>query len=319
MSFGLALRRRSQIDSVIARAQALSPGDYRRWQVIGELATVDFKATFERASALIRSSDPTSMLLGAEIFDQLFVGMREGRRFARQAEELLQTLCRPTQYPEVLCAALHPYAQLCPDARPLLHELLDHPDGRVRTTAAQLIAAGGQEFADDRQVDALIALLDRDPDPGVRAQAAEGLELILTCYAFIPQMPRITDALANHVDDPTPGVRASALVGSSVQEVDAAVKQLVAELADTQAAWQFVDAFNRLPHQFDACDADLRAEAHRALLGLEEQDWPQNTADPARFPVAQERAEMLAKAIDVTAPHRRRLPPSRYEFGRSWR
>ena len=86
MSFGLALRGRSQIQSVITRAQALPSGDYRRWQIIGELATVDFKATFERASALIRTSDPASMLLGAEIFDQLFVGMREGQRFARPAE-----------------------------------------------------------------------------------------------------------------------------------------------------------------------------------------------------------------------------------------
>jgi HEAT repeats len=310
---GLRFRRHVRIESVITRAQALPPGDYRRSQIIGELATADFKASFERAAALIRTADPASMTLGAEMIDQLFVGMREGRRFARQAEELLRELCRPTQEPEVLCAALHPYAQLSPDAGPLLHELLDHPDGRVRTTAAQLIATAGAEFAEDRQVDSLLALLDRDPDPGVRAQAAEGLEFIVTCYAYVPQRPRITDALMSHVDDPIPGVRASALVGVSVVDVDMTVKRLVAELAAADVAWQFVDSFNRLP-QLDLCAADLRAEALRALRALDGQGWPQE-ADPARFPVAHERAEMLARAIEATAPRREPRPDGRVRAG----
>jgi hypothetical protein len=320
MPFGRGLRWQARIESVIVRARAFPPGDYRRWQVIGELATVDFKATFERASALIRDSDPATVTLGAEIFDQLFIGMREGRRLARQAQERLRVLCHPAQDPEVLCAALHPYAQLSPDAQPLLYELLDHPDGRVRTTAAQLIAAAGAEFADDQQVDSLIALLDRDPEPGVREQAAEGLEVILTCYAYVPQRPRITEVFTDHLDDPIPGIRASALVGISALELDTAVKRLVAELAAPQVAWQFVDSFNRLP-QFEDCAADLRAEACPALRRLREQGWSDD-ADPARFPVAHERAEMLAKAIDVTAPHGQDgqgVPEGPYRRVRPWR
>jgi HEAT repeats len=307
---GLSFRRHGRIESVITRARALPPGDYRRSQIISELATADFKSSFERASALIRSGDPASMTLGAEMFDQLFVGMREGRRFARQAEELLRAVCRPTQEPEVLCAALHPYAQLSSDAGPLLYELLDHPDGRVRTTAAQLIATAGAEFADDRQVDALIALLEGDPDPGVRAQAAEGLEFILTCYAYVPQRPRITDALMSRLDDPIPGVRASALVGVSVVDIDMSVKRLVAELAAADVGWQFVDSFNRLT-QFDLCAADLRAEAHRTLRALVAQGWPRG-ADPARFPVEHERAEMLARAVAATGPRREAGPAGFY-------
>ena len=120
MPLGLVFRRRAQLEGVITRARALPPGDYRRWQVIGELGTVDFRSSYERAAALIRTADPASMTLGAEMLDQLFDGMREGRRFTRQAEELLRALCTPAQHPEVLCAALHPYAQLCPDVRPLL-------------------------------------------------------------------------------------------------------------------------------------------------------------------------------------------------------
>jgi hypothetical protein len=311
---GLGFRRHGRIESVIARARVLPPGDYRRSQIISELATADFKSSFQRASALIRSGEPASMTLGAEIFDQLFVGMREGQRFAREAQELLRTVCRPTQEPEVLCAALHPYAQLASDADPLLHELLDHPDGRVRTTAAQLIATAGAEFAEDRQVDALIGLLERDPDPGVRAQAAEGLEFIVTCYAYVPQRPRITDALMSRLDDPIPGVRASALVGVSVVDVDMAVKRLVAELGAERVGWQFVDSFNRLP-QFDLCAADLRAEAHRALRALAGQGWPRD-ADPARFPAEHERAEMLAKAVAATATRRDAGPAGRYRAGR---
>jgi hypothetical protein len=305
MLLRLGLRRHAQVDRVIARAGAFPAGDYRRWQIIGELATVDFRSAFDGASALIRSPDPASKTLGAEILDQLFVGMREGRRLVSPASELLRELCRQPmqQDPEVLAAALPPYAHLCDEAQPLLYELLDHPDSGVRRTAAELIAAAGAEFADDRQVDALIDLLDRDADPEVREQAAEGLELILTCYAYVPQGQRIAEVLRDRLDDPTPGIRAAAITAAGGQDVDATVKRLVAELtAQDEVAWQFVEAFGHL--QFlDDCSTDLRAEAHRALRALAQRDWPEQ-ADPSRFPGAPERADMLAKAIAATAPQR---------------
>jgi hypothetical protein len=294
--------RKAQLESVIARAQALPPGDYRRTQIISELATVDFKASYERAAALIRTADPGSMTLGAEIFDQLFVGMREGRRLVRQAEELLRELCRTTQDPEVLSAALHPYAQLSSNARPLLYELLEHPDGRVRSTAVQLIATSGGEFADDRQVDALIELLEGDPDSAVRERAAEGLEFVLACYAYVPQRPRITGILSGLVDDPTPAIRASALACVGALDIDTAVKSLLDELFAAKVAWQFVDWFNRVA-QVEESSADLRAEAHAALRRLKQLAWAEDV-DPARFPAAHERAEMLAKAISATGPAR---------------
>jgi hypothetical protein len=314
MPFGRNIRRHAQVENVITRALAFPPGDYRRWQAIGELATADFKSTFERASALISTADPASMTLGAEIFDHLFIGMREGQRYARQAADILRALCRPTQHPDVLSAALHPYAQLCPDAQPLLYELLDHPDAQVRRSAAQLIAAADTEFAADRQVDSLLALLDRDPDPSVREEAAVGLEVILTCYSYVPQGPRISDALTSHLDDPIPGIRASSLAGLSTLEVDTAVKRLINELGAAQPAWQFVDSFNRLP-QLEDCTPDLRASAHLALRRLQVQAWP-DLADPTRFPVAQERADMLTKAIAATSPHRPSIPTSRQQADR---
>ena len=280
---------------MIARAGALEAGDYRRWPVIGELATVDFKVVFERASGLIRTSDPAAMTLGAQILDHLFIGMREGRRFTRRAEELLREVCRPTQEPGVLAAALPPYAQVSQDAQSLLYELLEHPDAQVRRTAAQLIVGASAEFAEDRQVDALIGLLDRDPDEGVREQAAEGLELVLTCYPYVPQGPRIGDALASRLDDPVPGIRAAALAGISADDIDEVVKRLVSELAVADPGWQFVDAFNRHAH-IEFCDADLRHEARTALRRLRDEGWAEH-ADPARFPSAQERADMLEKAI----------------------
>jgi hypothetical protein len=305
MPFGRGPRGRAQVESVVARVRDLPPGDYRRAQIISELATVDLKTSFDRAAALIRTSDPASMTIGAEIFDQLFVGMREGRRFVRPAEEILRELCRPTQHPEVLCAALHPYAQLVPDAQPLLYELLEHPDGRVRSTAAQLIATAGGEFADDRQVDSLIKLLEGDSDPSVRERAAEGLEFVLACYAYVPQRPQITEALTSHLDDPILAIRAPALACLGAVDIDTAMKRLVTELAVTPVAWQLVDWFNRLP-QVEDCTPDLRAEAHQALRRLAELNWAED-ADPARFPVAHERAEMLTKAIAATKPNARDL------------
>lgn len=311
MPFGRGLGRYAQIDDVILRARALPPGDHRRWQVIAELATAEFKPAFERAAALLRTSDPASMTLGAEIFDELFIGMREGRRFVAEAEQILREVCRPTQHPEVLAAALYPYAQVSRDAQPLLLEFLDHPDGRVRRAAAQLVASEGGEFADDRQVDMLIALLDRDPDAAVREQAADGLELILSCYMYVAQRPRIVDALTSRLDDPNPVIRASALVGVGVLDIDAVVRRLVAELAATRPAWQFVDAFNRLA-QIDDCAAELRADAYRALSRLKERGWPQD-ADPARFPNASERSDLLERALEVTSAERRPAPTGRRE------
>lgn len=297
------LHQHTQHDGVIARARSYPAGDYRRWQALSELATADFKTTFERAAALLRSSDPESMTLGAEILDQLFIGKREGPRLAGEATELLREVCRPDQHPEVLCAALHPYAELCPDAETLLDQLLEHADGRVRRTCAQLIAtASDNEFADDRQVEALTALLDRDPDQGVREEAAEGLELILACYAYVRQAPDITATLTARLDDPLPRVRVAALRGTSAHDIDAAVKQLIRELSAAQVVWQFVDSFNHLALLYTCAD-ELRAEAHRALLRLEDEGWPGNGADPARYPVAHERAEMLASAVRVTSTH----------------
>jgi hypothetical protein len=300
MPFGRWRGRYAQVDGVILRARALPSGDYRRWQIIAELATVEFKPAFERAAGLLLlDPDPEAMALGAEIFDELFIGMREGGGFAGQAEEILREVCRPDQHPEVLAAALHPYAQVSSEAQPLLLEFLGHPDARVRRTAVQLVAADGGEFAADRQVDPLIALLEHDPDSGVREQAADGLELILSCYAYVAQRPRIVDALRAHLDDPIPAVRASALAVVSALDVDAAVRRLVAELGVAEPAWQFVDSFNRLAQLGDG-DRALRAEAHRALLRLKEKGWAEN-ADPARFPNAGERSDMLARALEATS------------------
>ena len=326
MRFGRLARGQTLVESVVARAQAFPPRDYRRWQILGELATTDFKAAFDRACALIRTTEPAAMVLGAEMCDQLFIGLREGRRFTHQAAELLRPLCGPTQDPEVLAAALPPYLQVCPEAQPLLYELLDHPDAQVRRTVAQLVAAAGAEFAEDRQVDSLIALLDRDTDQGVREQAAESLELILACYPYVSQSLRIVAALAERQEDPSPRIRAASLAGMSATDVGTTLKRLVAELAAVpQPVWQFVDCFNRLPPFNDGAgdrdrdrdrDSDggdaagLCGQAHVALRRLQAEGWPQQ-ADPSRFPVASERADMLARALAVTAPEREGVPMER--------
>lgn len=317
MAFARGIRRRQAlVESVVTRARVFPSGDHRRWQIIGELATADFKAAFERAAGLIRTADPAAMVLGAEMLDQLFIGLREGRRFAHQATELLSTVCRQAnQDPEVLSAALPPYVQLCQDAQPLLYELLKHSDERVRRTAAQLMASVGVEFADDRQVESLIALLDRDPDDEVREQAAESLELILTCYPYVSQSPRIIDALTARLDDPAAGIRASALAGISATDPETALKRLVAELAAAQPCWKFVDCFNRLPPLEDDTAEELRAQANVALQRLRAQEWAQH-ADPTRFPVVHERAEMLSRAIAATSPERRGVPVDRRRVAR---
>jgi hypothetical protein len=297
---------RAKAADVVARARALRTGDYARWRVLAELDDIGVKTVFDTAAGLIEAGDRESVVLGAEILDGVFTTRyHEGRRFADAGEKLLGPLCRPDQDPIVLSTALHPYATICSIADTLvfellerLYELLEHRDARVRASACQLIAVEQEAAADNRIIEALLRKLGQDPDDDVRARAADGL--LLAYVSDERCQPQIADALARYTHDAHPAVRAAAIQVSAQGDAERILEQLTAELRDPNADWRFVLACHGGGF-WESASYDRRAEATRALTRLQEQNWAARGA-PGQYPLTDERAEMLAEAIDAVTP-----------------
>ena len=284
---------------VITRAKTLPSGDYRRWRVLAELNDVNIKTVFDTAAELIESGDRDSMVLGAEILDGVFTARyREGKRFAREGVQLLGPLCAPDQDPILLATALHPYSAISPITDSLLFDLLKHPDARVRTSACQLIAIEQERAGDNRIAEALIEALEQDSNHDVRSQAAAGLLLVYCnderCKA------QIASALAGFSNDPLPAVRVVAIQATSGDDAERILARLTAELHNPQADWRFVQACHGRGF-WEAASHDTRADARQALTRLDEQNWAERET-PGQYPLADERAEILAEAIEAVAP-----------------
>ncbi|MBF9066417.1 HEAT repeat domain-containing protein [Streptacidiphilus fuscans] len=286
-------RKRVKAAETVVRARTYPSGDYRRWKILSELEDVDAEIAFSEALALAGAEDPESMTLAAEILDGVFTRGHTRPELVRQGEELLSAMCRLDQNPEVLAAALHPYAMVSSVQTPFLLELLSHPDARVRRSATQLIAVSQEGSADDDLVALLIRLLAADPDSTVRQEAARGLELIFDCDDA--WKPRIADAFAGHQGDPVPGIRLSAIRTITAADPGRTLEMLTDELFGWEVDWQFVSACEG-GHRWIAVPRDIRVKAHQALLRLRKQGWAKRET-PSQYPLADERAEILANAI----------------------
>lgn len=211
---------------------------------------------------------------------------------------LLEPLCAPDQDPLVLAAALYPYTGLCAVTDPLLLDLLDHSDARVRSAACRVIASDQRTAEDGRIVDALIRVLGQDPDENVRGWAAGGL---LIAYGTDEHYkPQIADALDRYGNDPHPAIRVAAIQATSNDDPEQTLARLTGHLHDPQADWRFVPACHGRGF-WEAASYDTRADARRALLRLDEQNWSA-LETPGQYPFTDERAEMLAEAIDAVTP-----------------
>lgn len=284
---------------VVARARTLPSGDYGRWRVLAELNDINIKTVFDTAAELVETGDRDSMVLGAEILDGVFnARYREGNRFGRAGVRLLKPLCTPDQDPCVLAAALHPYSAISPITDPLLFDLLEHPDARVRASACQLIAIEQKWAEANRIAEALIEALEQDPDNEVRSRAATGL-----IYAYCNDercKAQIAGALARFSDDPLPAVRVAAIQTTSDDDAARILARLTAELRDPQADWRFLQACHGRAF-WEAASHDTRADARQALIQLEEWNWAARET-PGQYPLADERAEILAEAIEAVTP-----------------
>jgi hypothetical protein len=299
----LGLRRnkgaRHTAADVVARARALRPGDYSRWRVLAELNGIDIKTVFDTAAELIDVGDWDSTVLGAEILDGVFTARyREGKRFGREGVRLLRPLCTPEQDPLVLATALHPYSAISPITDPLLFDLLEHHDARVRASVCQLIAIEQRTATDNRITEALIEAVEHDPNDEVRERAADGLVLVYcTDERYKAQ---IAGALTRYGNDPQPAVRVAAIQATSNDDAGQILARLIVELRAPRVDWRFVHAC-RGRGVWDAASVDARADATQALTRLREQNWAA-WETPGQYPLTDERVDMLAEAIDAVAP-----------------
>jgi HEAT repeats len=290
---------RGKAADVVARARILPAGDQRRWQIIAELDDIGIKTVFETAAELIETGDRDSVVLGAEILDGMFNGRYvAAQRFASAAERLVDPLCTPDQDPLVLATALHVYAILFARNGPLLFDLLKHSDARVRATACQLIAVEQLEAADDRIVEALIEALEHDPNEDVRGQAAGGLLLVYSNDEHCK--PQIARALDRYRNDSLPTVRVAAIQATSGDDAERILVRFTAELRDAAADWRFVQACDARGFWESASDG-TRSDAAQALTRLREQNWAARET-PGQYPLADQREELLAAAIEAVTP-----------------
>lgn len=290
---------RAAAAEVVARARTIDAEDYNRRRVLAELRDIDIRTVFETAAGLIESGQRDSQVLGAQILDGVFTTrLLKARQFAPDGEMLLDDLCTPDQDPLVLSAALPPYLAIGAVTAELLLELLGHADARVRASACQLIAVELDTDPDDRIIEALFELLGKDPSEQVRGEAAGGL---LLAYGIDERyQQQIADGLARYVDDPLPAVRVAAIQTTMSNDAERMLQRLIAELRDPQADWRFVQAC--LDRGFwEPASSETRAAAEQALLRLRDQDWPAHET-PRRYPLADERADILAEAIKAVAP-----------------
>jgi HEAT repeat protein len=291
--FGSRERQRTRVADVVQRAHGYAADDYGRWEVLEELDVLGHKVVFSEAMRLCRSASPEEITLGAQMLDGLLT--RDlGNRQKAEAGLLLIDICRPTQDPAVLAAALHPYAMIWGFAE-LYVDLTDHADPCVRRSAAQLLGSAEEEDDRARAMNVLIALLDGDPDDRVRAEAADALAYGLECDD--EQQQTVRAAFTPYLDSPTPEIRAAALFHLASVGDRRGFTELCTGLASPSAPWSMVQAGGLLAIS-DELPADLRADFHQRLADLRHNGWAEHDT-PGVFPRSHHRAAFLRKVAEV--------------------
>jgi len=154
-----------------------------------------------------------------------------------------------------------------PEVLPALVRRLDHPDMGVRLTLVSLIL----QFDDTRAVPPLIELLEVDPEPGVRAAAAEALGELggddssaSLEWALLHDPDSIVRAEAANALGTIADVRSTETLIRALGEKETEVWHAAGE-----ALWQIGE--DVMPRVIDALidrDHELRKAALRAVLWL---------------------------------------------------
>ncbi|TDB88167.1 hypothetical protein E1264_12240 [Actinomadura sp. KC216] len=280
--------RRAAVRDLLQRARALPAGSEGRDELLLQLIPdVAAPAWTDRHAVNIAVDEALALgddalgddALGVEALAILVSFGHAGR--SRQIRAALADLrARRPDDPIVLTAMLRTYSGLAargrldPDADSVdefVLDLLGHEDATVRATAAASSDLPGSAAA-DRIAERLIRLIDQDPDPAVRANAALGL-------AGMPDAGNATEALVRLLDSPDPVIRAHTLTWAVEAGRPDALPRLLDELADPGVRWEFLFLVQNLEDHMDSLPRRLHKDFTAALARLDETGWA-NRATP---------------------------------------
>jgi hypothetical protein len=278
----------------------------RRWEELDGLLYLDHEEVVDQALTLCASDHADDRLLGAEMLD---VMMGRGADVSK-AEAVLRQVCQPDQDPEVLAAALGPYAMTVGASLELYFELLGHPDARVRKAAAQML---GYEDDDpetaERTIEALVGLLHEDPAPRVRTEAAEKLVSLFRSYdePYTAHYEAVSDALSMRLDDEVPAIRCAAietLISSTTPaQLIRLLTRLKTELAASDVDSSFVGLSSTVRQRCKVPE-DIRGDLYDAVVVLRDTGWSER-AEPGEYPRPTDRDVMLTDALKSLRGRRR--------------
>ncbi|MGH3631936.1 MAG: HEAT repeat domain-containing protein, partial [Sciscionella sp.] len=284
---GAGRQRRAEVREIVARARALAPEDYGRTSILSELHGIKPRAVLAAGVELVRSGDPTSMTLAADLLFGLYPRIFTSPLSMSTYRKLVEELCDTGNEPQVLATALRCFAWVKPADPRVLLGLLGHGDARVRESAVLAVAVRYQVPADENVQSTLIKMLEWDPDPGVRIIASAAL---FDVYRENPgRHPRIAETIIALREDPEPEIRVRAILVQAAGDTDYALTQLFNELKGLQPPWQIVGACSDLDDWPEASEP-VRAKLRSRLIRLQEQGWAQRY-EPGRYPDQADRAE----------------------------
>ncbi|WUH99296.1 HEAT repeat domain-containing protein [Spirillospora sp. NBC_00431] len=300
--------RRTAVRDLLQRARTHPAGSEERDETLVQLlpdasapAWSDRHAVnvaVDEALTLCDATDKTGTALGTETL-AILTSLGTPGRSRRIRAALAALRAHHPDDPIVLAAMLRTYSGLA--ARGLLDQaadrpdafvlnLLEHENAQVRATAA---AAGN--LAPAQIAERQVRLVDQDPDPAVRANAALGLATIATIGDADDGNELITKALARLLGHPDPIIRAHALSWAVKTNRPDSLERLLYELTTPDPGWEILFIVENLPDHVDAMPRRLHKRFTAALARLDENGWA-NRTEPGAYPDAEARAQTLADA-----------------------
>ncbi|TMR01138.1 hypothetical protein ETD83_15245 [Actinomadura soli] len=285
---------RATVRDLLQRARSLPPGSDGREELLFRLVPdVSAPAWTDRHAvniavdeALALGTDapgveaPGPDALGVEAL-AILVSFGHAGRSRRIRAAMADLRARRPDDPIVLAAMLRTYSGLA--SRGLLDpaadrvdevvlDLLEHENAKVRATAATSSTLPGNAVA-GRIAVRLIRLIDQDPDPAVRADAALGLASMGEADRPGDADDLIVEALVRLLDDPDPVIRAHALTWAVKTDWPGALERLLEELAGPDVRWEILSIVQNLEAHIDCLPPHLHKEFTAAVARLDESGW----------------------------------------------